>query len=168
VCIRCPGRPFEVPARARPVWRASCRERRFEDRTMKPLILITALAALIGPAFAAKKPKPPKPPSQEPIVKECITVFDIRSHSLSILSGIGAPEPGIEAKIKNDCQVTAWVFLHIGYFDRRGGQFASGIAHVTVGADVTYNLYHPAEVFGLDRGALKLARILKVDASPAP
>jgi len=59
------------------------------------------------PVFAAKKPKQPKPPSQPAITQECITVYDIYSHSLGILSGIGAPEPGLDAKIQSSCQVAA-------------------------------------------------------------
>jgi hypothetical protein len=137
-----------------------------DDQVNKPksVIVIALVALLSASAFAAKKPKPP---SQEPITKECVTIYDIRFHGLSLLSGIAAPPPGLEAKIKNNCQVAVSVFLNMGYFDRNGVQFKDGIATATVGAGARYDLYHEATVFGLDQGSLKMITILSVKAYPA-
>lgn len=124
------------------------------------------------PNTTGKKPKPPKAvkgrkaPTQADIARGCILIYDIYSHALGILSGILAPEPGVEAKIKNNCGAPAQVFLRIGYFDSRGMQFGGGILSATVAAGAVYPVYHEARVYGLDRGSLKLAKIIAVNAYP--
>lgn len=122
---------------------------------------LTILLILCVSANAAKKPKPP---SQPPIMKECVTVYDVYSHGLSAFSGAGAAEPGLEAKILNGCGVTVYVSLRIGYFDKRGTQFAYGIAAATIGAGAKYEVRHEAMIPDYQRGAMKTATILSVEA----
>jgi hypothetical protein len=114
----------------------------------------------------AKKPKPPKPPSQPSITEGCVTVFDIYSHKLGIFSGITSPEPGVEAKIRNECNVPVDVSVSVGYFDSAGTQFGDGIENVTVGASAVYSFYHEAGLYGLDQARLKTAKIISVRAYP--
>jgi hypothetical protein len=146
-----------------PIWKTS----RAIEEIMKRLGIYAAILAvtMLVPA-EAKKPKLPKPPSQSPIVQGCVTVFDIYSHKLGVFSGIVSPEPGVEAKIRNDCAVPVSVFVYIGYFADSRVQFGSGIESAVVGAGAVYVLYHQAQIYGLDRGALKAAVITKVDAFP--
>ena len=89
-------------------------------------------------------------------------VADIRSHSLSLFSGVGAPEPGVEATIRSSCPRVADVFVSIAYFDSSGEQFGDGIESITLAPGATYRMYHVAHVFGLDRARLKLARVISV------
>jgi hypothetical protein len=116
---------------------------------------------------AEEKARKKNAPTQEPISNECVTVYDIRSRKLGILSGIAAPQPGIEAKIRNNCRVAAQIFLRFGYFSGRGIQSGSGIDSVTVGAGRIYDFYHRAEQDGVNRGAFAMVTILSVEAYPA-
>lgn len=52
-------------------------------RELKRLVVLLPL--ILSPGFAAKKPKPPRPPTQPNIIVECITVSNIHSHSLGLL-----------------------------------------------------------------------------------
>lgn len=133
-------------------------------RQLKRLAVLLPL--ILSPGFAAKKPKPPKPPTQPNIIVECITVSNIYSHSLGLLSGITSPEPGLEATIISSCTVTASVFIQIGYFDSKGIQFGDGIEMATVAAGAVYPIYHTARLYGLQRGAMKLAKVISVKAYP--
>jgi len=123
------------------------------------LVLLLAVALS---AEAKKPPKPPKPPSQPPITYQCVTVYDIYSHAFGVLSSI-ASGPGLDAKIRNDCGRTVQVFVRIGYFNGRGGQFGDGVASATVAPGavylVTHEMYPP-----MYRDVLKVAKVVKVEA----
>lgn len=127
------------------------------------------LAARIGRVSEGHNAKPVKPgraPTQATITKGCVTVFDIYSRRLSILSGITAPEPGIEAKIRNACVQPAQVLLRIGYFNSRNVQFGDGIESALVGAGAEYHVYHQATIPYMNRGVLRQAQIIAVDVYP--
>src|SRR5579863_2585090 len=132
--------------------------------TTRPL-LIGLLFAASFPAIAARKPKPPKPPSQEAIVKDCVTVFDIYSHSLSIFSGVGAPPPGIEAKVRNNCRGAVMVSLTIGYFTKAGVQLQDDFAAFTVAPGARYDFWREATLPWEQQGSMKSARIISVSLS---
>ena len=128
----------------------------------KSLVFILALV-LCASALDARKEKKPKPPTQDDITEGCITISHIYSHSLSILSGVGAPQPGLEGIAFNACDGPVDVFLTIAYLGR-GVQFNSGIVHQTVAPQANWQFYHEANLNGLDRGRMKLAKIIKVQA----
>lgn len=119
--------------------------------------------ASTAPQKPEKKTKKPKPVSQPAISEGCVTVYDIRTHSLGILSGILAPEPGLEAKIRNSCFAVRSVFLRVGYFDSKGTQFGDDTISATVASGAEYEVFHQAPLYGVDRGLLKAARIIAVE-----
>jgi hypothetical protein len=113
-----------------------------------------------------KPKKNAKPPTQGPITKDCVTVFDIYSHGLSFFSGVAAHEPGLSATVQNNCGVPVEVFLRIGYFDRNSVQFGGDIFSATVGSRSRYAVEHIAPLYGFERGRLKTAVIVAVEAFP--
>jgi hypothetical protein len=124
-------------------------------------------ATLAAASPAKKKTKAPKPPSQDAVVLECIRVDDIRSRALSLFSGVGAYEPGLTGTINNNCDRTVSVFLTVAYFDSKGQQFGDGIINHTVASGATYPFVYQALFPNqMDRGRLKLARIVGIQAFP--
>jgi len=134
-------------------------------RKLLPLLLCVAVLVTLQTEATAKKKKP-KAPTQPDFSRDCIYVSDIFSHALSIFSGVAAPEPGIEPKVYNSCNVPVSAFLTFGYFDRQGVQFGNGIQSMIVAPGATYSFYHNAEVYGLDRGRLKIVKIISAAAYP--
>jgi hypothetical protein len=103
-----------------------------------------------------------KPPSQPDIVSGCVQAANIYSHGLSLLS-VGAPEPGVEALIRNSCGRTASVLVTVGYFDSRGRQIGRGIEITVLANGAAWEMHHHARLYGLGGGRMKAAKILKVE-----
>jgi|ERR1022692_3116043 hypothetical protein len=130
---------------------------------LPPSFAMVAIALLFCiPSLDAKKEKKPKPPTQEDIVNGCVTVSHITSHSLSLFSGVGAPVPGLEAVVFNGCDKAIHLTLTIAYLDGRGVQFGSGTESQTVATQTNWQFYHQAQLYGLDQGRMKLAKIIEV------
>jgi hypothetical protein len=103
-------------------------------------------------------------PSQPSISEECVMVYDIRSHGFGILANITFV-PGLSAKVRNNCNRTASVFLKIGYFNSRGDQFGDGTVSATVAPGAVYTINH--EIYqAMYHDLLKAARVLSVQAFP--
>jgi hypothetical protein len=107
-----------------------------------------------------EKQRKAKKPTQPSITQGCVTVYDIYSHALgwSFFRG-----PGLDAKIRNDCGRPAEIFLRIGYFDSRDGQFGYGIVSVTVASGAVYTVNHEMEP-PTYREVLKTAKVLTLEA----
>jgi hypothetical protein len=71
-----------------------------------------------------------------------------------------APEPGIEAKVHNSCNAAVYVALTIAYLDGKNGQIGMGIETTTLAPGVDWRFYHQAALDGLDRGRLRIAKII--------
>jgi hypothetical protein len=108
-----------------------------------------------------KKPKHPKLPTQMDMTSGCVSVRQIYSHGLSIFSGVGAPEPGLDAFVYNGCAATVHIDLEIGYFDGNE-QFGDGIEIMTLASGAQRHIYHVASVYGFDRARMKSARIISI------
>lgn len=124
-------------------------------------ITFTLTVAHLKKQKQARPQKQPRPPTQPDFTEGCVTVSRIYSHSLSSFSGVGAPEPGLEANVYNTCTGPVDVFLTIAYFDSCGVQFDSGMETQTVAPGANCQFYHEAPLFGLDRGRMKVAKIIK-------
>jgi hypothetical protein len=133
---------------------------------MKRFLFFALFALTITGPVLARKHKPPKPPTQPDFSQGCLTASRIYSHGLSIFSGVGAPEPGLQATIHNHCNTAVVAFLTMAYFDGRGVQFSSGIESMTVAPGADFAFYHTAQVYDLDRGRLKLVKIIGATVSP--
>jgi hypothetical protein len=112
--------------------------------------------------LSMKKPTRSRLPSQPDIIEGCVLVKGIHSHALNIFSGVGAPEPGIDAMIFNGCRFTVMLSLTIGYFDSNGLQFGNGYEFPSVASGATFALFHQASLYGWDKGRLKTAKIIAV------
>jgi hypothetical protein len=119
---------------------------------------LIAVGLLLASAADASK----KPPSQPDIVSGCVQAANIYSHGASLLS-LGAPEPGVEARIRNMCGQTASVLVTVGYFDSSGRQIGSGIEITILANGAAWEMYHRARLYGLRGGRMKLAKIVKIE-----
>jgi hypothetical protein len=128
------------------------------------LLRFTLCAALIlasQPGALAKKPKPPKQPTQADFQKGCISVTDIYSHRYGFTTS-----PGLEADVHNTCDRSVLATFTIAYFDRDGLQFGNGLESMTMAPGASWHLHHVANLTGIERGRLKFAEIIGVLTVP--
>ena len=105
---------------------------------MRPLILILALGLTL-PVLAAKKPKAPKPPYQEDIVHECMSVTHIEK-------GSWGNSGSILGVVENHCNQSLFVNITAAFFAggnyigmKKGDQLESNTASETVAAGSRWN-----------------------------
>jgi hypothetical protein len=126
---------------------------------MRPLIAgVLLLASAVGAST--------KTPSQPDILSGCLQAANIYSHgeslALSLLS-FGAPEPGVEAVIRNTCGQTASVLVTVGYFDSRGRLIGRGFEINILANGAAWEMYHRARLYGLGSRRMKLTKIIKLE-----
>jgi hypothetical protein len=121
---------------------------------MKTAILFAAAQALISMPMDARKKE--RPATQEPIVKGCIQISEIRSHRMGLTVG-----PGLDAMVDNGCDGPMRIIVSIAYYDNSEIQFKNGRESATVAPGTRWQLQH--RIFDdEDARRLKTARIIGV------
>jgi hypothetical protein len=121
------------------------------------------IAALVSVALSiagsVEAKKQPKPPSQDAIVRGCVTVDNIYSQTMRFTTGAG-----VSGRVRNDCNVPADVFIKAAFFDASGNQLDNGLESQTVATHAQWPFFVavPERFIHGFRCDVKVTRIIEV------
>lgn len=105
--------------------------------------------------------KQPKQPTQDAIVRGCVTVDNIYSQTMGLTTA-----PGVSGRVRNDCNVPVDVFIKTAFFDASGNQLDNGLESQTVATHVQWPFFVavPEKFIHGFRCDVKMTRIIEVEA----